>query len=281
MSPVPAPHDLYELDDYRQAIRVRLKEQSLSGKRMTLRKLAEKIPIQYTYLSKALNHPKTHLNEDHLFRVCRLLELFPEETDYLFLLRARDTASDPARREHLGARISAIRRARQLNADVQDFNSRQSSREMAYLFDPLCILVHMALLVPAYAESPQSLCPLLGITAAKLSDILRRLRDLDYIENADPSGRRVRVLRTKIHYGTEHPFMRVHQSLLRTLSATHLSRAPEDAKRSFMVTFSSDASSFDRIRDRFQVFLKEIEQVVLRSQPQSVYQMNFDLFRWL
>ena len=69
--------DIYKQTSYKQIIKDSVKEKKQQRSSFNLRKLAECIPVQYTYLSKVLNHEEAHLNEDHLFKACRLLDFQP------------------------------------------------------------------------------------------------------------------------------------------------------------------------------------------------------------
>lgn len=270
----------YAETSYKNILRTRVKELNLQGKRLTLKKIAEKIPIQYTYLSKALNDEDTHLNEDHLFVMGNLLELYPEELEYVCLLRAYETAREPLRRQHVQARLEHLRKEKQLRASLQSHDRDKLEREMAFLFDPLCILVHVSLFVEAYAKEPRKLCPILGITFQQLRSILRKLQQLEYLELSENGGEVLSVNHGHIHYSTEHPLMRVHQALLRSVSATQLLKTDEEDKHSFMVTFSSDAETTRKVKEAFQVFLKQVEPLIVNSPSKGAYQMNFDLFKW-
>src|SRR5579871_1206910 len=117
-----ATPDLFSEDDYKKAIRARIKDRASLRRPLTLKKVAERISIQYTYLSKALNDEKTHLSEDHLFAIGKLVDWMPEETDYVLLLRALAVASNPERKEDLRLKIARIRKARRLRADLREFN---------------------------------------------------------------------------------------------------------------------------------------------------------------
>lgn len=271
--------DVFASTDYKALIRARVKELSRLGRKITLAKLAAKIPVQATYLSKALNDEKTHLNEDHLFSVCAVLELLSDETEYVFLLRSHATTTHPARRAHLEARIERLRRSRELNAAVQEHDSRSSTREMAYLFDPHCVLVHVALSIREYKENPRRLCAALGLTPARLQEILRKLHTLGFVE-MDTSGKVTAILRGQIHYGTDHPLMRAHQSLLRQYSAARVVATPETDKHCFMATFSTDEETFRAIQERARALFQEVERHVIPSRRARVYQLNFDLFPW-
>jgi len=273
--------DIYEQEDYKAVLRERLGELAKSRRKRTLRWLAEKIPIQYTYLSKVMNDGKAHLNEDDLYTAARLLEFFPEEIDYLFLLRSLATSDDRARKNYLQGKLDHQRKARKLNATVQDFNSLQFTREMNYLFDPLCILTHVALHIDEFCANPKKLCPLLGVSFEKLRAVLKKLSQLEFIEMATDGSTVIRPLKGHIHYSTDHPLMRMHQNLMRTFSQAQLLKIDEEDKHGFLVTFSADPEAFQRVKTLFRRFLEEIEAVVLKAPSREVYQLSFDLFKWL
>ncbi|HAR44534.1 MAG TPA: hypothetical protein DCS07_18195 [Bdellovibrionales bacterium] len=273
--------NIFELEDYREIIRTRVRVLSATRKHYSLKMLAAKIPIQYTYFSKALNDPKTHLNEDHLFTVSRLLEFLPEEADYLFLLRSLATSQDPLRQKHLRAKIDRIQKAKKLSADVQTFQSSRLNLEMAYLFDPFCPIVHASLHITEFRDHPRRLCAILGITPARLKEILRKLSDLAFIELAEDRERVNQVLMGQIHYSADHPLMRANQTILRQLSAARVHMAPDEEKHSFMVTFSADSATFAGIKARYQDFIKDVEKLAGNASNHHTYQLNFDLFKWL
>jgi uncharacterized protein (TIGR02147 family) len=272
--------DVYAESDYKQVIRHRVKELATTKKSLNLRRLAERIPIQNTYLSKALNDEKTHLNEEHLFKACQILEFYADEMDFIFLLRSSALATDPTRKSYLTGKINRLRQARQRNASIQDFNTGQISQEMSYLFDPLCVIVNVALFIEDYRQQPRKLCAVTGVSWPKLKQTLTKLRDLNFISLGEDGQTVTRVAQQQIHYGTDHPLMRTHQHLMRDKSSVHLSQVPEEEKHSFMATFSADDETFKKIRQRFQVFLKEAEYLVGEAPSQNTFQMNFDLFKW-
>jgi len=273
--------NVFEFEDYREIIRARVKELSATQKHTSLKMLAEKIPIQYTYFSKALNDPKTHLNEDHLFTVSRLLELLPEEADYVFLLRSFATSQDPLRRKHLRAKIDRIQKANKLSADIQTFQSARLNLEMAYLFDPLCPIVHASLHIPEFRTQPRRLCALLGIPLTRMKEILRKLSDLEFIKLAEDRETVNEVLMGQIHYSIDHPLMRANQAILRQLSASHVHSLSDEDKHSFMVTFSANRATFLGIKTLYQEFIKKVELLAAKAPSQSTFQLNFDLFKWL
>ncbi len=266
---------------YKASIKVRLMELQQLRPGLTLKKLATQIPIQYTYLSKALNDSSTHLNEDDLFRLGQLLEFFPQEIEFLLLLREHETATLPARREFAYHKLEKARKALGVRADVRESDILQVSQEMGYLLDPFCVLVHVALHIPAIRKDPRSLCAHLGISQARLKEILKKLSLVDFIEMDTGPFSVKKVNRGKLHYPKEHPLMRVHQNLFKMASQDQLLKTAEEQKESFQVTFTADAAAFEKIRAEFQDFVRKVEETVRPTKPERLLQLGFDLFFWV
>jgi uncharacterized protein (TIGR02147 family) len=270
--------DVFDARDYKTYLRQKVKERGRSRNSFTLKRLSREVGMQYTRLSRALRDESTHLTEDHLFSVCQRLELFPEEIEFVFLLRQIATSADPRRRDYLEQRASRLRRSRQLTAGVQEFNSREIAREMAYLFDPLCLLTVISLTVPEIREEPRRLCAHLGITPGRLNRLLKKLAELGFIRMNESKVEE--VLRPKFHFGPDHPMMRAHQELFRPVCATRMQRLDEAERTSLMVTFSCDDETVAQVRARFNEFLRETEKLVSKASAKKSYQLCFDLFPW-
>lgn len=220
------------------------------------------------------------MNEDHLFTVARILEFFPDEIDFLSMQRAYEVAQDPVRKEHLLKKIEASRRRKKTLTDDRSFDSSQVMNEMNYLFEPFNVVVHTALAIPEYRKDPRRLTGALGISTSKLRDILRTLAANQFIE-LDNDGITVKkLLNSRLHFGRDHALMRHHQGLLKTQINSRLSRTDEAEKHSVLITFTMDDPSFAKVKDEFQTFLKKVEGIARSAKDKSVYQLNFDLFKW-
>lgn len=266
--------------DYKTAIKVRIKELQELRPGLTLKKVAEKIPIQYTYLSKVLNDEATHLNEDDLFHAGQILELFPQEIEFLMLLRAHQTASLPARRDYAFKSLERARKQLGVRAKTVEPSLQNITQEMSYLFDPFCVVVYVALTLPAIRKDPRQLCPLLGLTQGRLKEILRRLALVDLIEMGTGPFAVTQVKQGRLHYSKDHPLMRVHQHLFKMASQDQLLKSSEEDKDSFQVTFTGDRKAFELIKTEFRGMIKRVEEIVRTHKDENVLQMNFDLFFW-
>lgn len=274
--------DPFSNEDYKLTLKQRMKQVQQRRPALTWRKLASEIPMQYTYLSKALNDESTHLNEDHVYSVCRALEFFPDETEFILLQRAHATARDSERKDYLYRKLRDIRQKRVLpTATEPAMNSSTFNEQIRYLFEPLCQVVHMALDLPRFREDPRRLCAPLSISVPQLKEILRVLSRNDYIEVDSDGLGVVKVHPQKIHFGPDHFLMRFHMAMVKSQMTARIAATPDEDKYGFLVTFTMDESSYGKVREEFKNFLKRVEKIAGESKPEGVYQLSFDLFKWM
>jgi hypothetical protein len=275
--------DVYNYRDYKSLLKERAKWIRAHKPSVTLKKIAQRVPMQYTYLSKALNDEQTQLNEDHLFRICRELELLPLETDFVLLLRAHASAQDADRKSHLGARIDTLVKKREVTAaEHREFSmsSDHLMREMSYLLDPLAMIVHLALAIKEFRQDPRRLCAHLGITSGRLKELLRVLHANGLIElGEDPFEIKDRPNK-RIHYGKDHPLMRIATDRMKTILHSRLQVTGEEDKESFLVTFTMDDEGFEKAKVAFRKFITELQAVSVPAPSEHLYQMSFDLLKW-
>ncbi|MBT4793121.1 MAG: DUF4423 domain-containing protein [Halobacteriovoraceae bacterium] len=271
---------IYNHIDYKVILKNKIKELQKKRSSLTMKLIATQLGVQSTYFSKFFNQEKTHLNDDHLFLLVKILEFCAEEIDYIFLLKAFSLSQEKIRKDFLLIKIEACRKEKKLNAKIASSERSRMDDEMSYLLNPLCLLVHFALYIDQYRNFPFRLCETLNISYQQFQEILRVLVANEMIELGEEQEIKS-VKPSKIHYGKNHPLMRVHQSLLKTKINSALLKVEEKDKHSLLVTFSSDKRSFEKIKDAFQSFLKEAEEIDKKAKNEGVYQLNFDLFKWL
>lgn len=273
---------IYDFDDYKPLIKERVKELKSNNPSVTLRKLSSQIPVQYTYFSKVLNNDSAHLNEDDLFRLGELMKLSEGEKEFLLLLRSKAISQSEERRTHLTNKIESLRKQKLLRAEVKQNVETRLSEEMEYLFDPLCFVVHTALHIKSYEQNPSVLCTKLNVGLPRLKKVLRILEKVQVIELSPDDPLKIKKMKYgHIHYGKEHPLMRTQQMLMKSAIPAKLQQVEEDEKHSFLTTFTLSPHDFDKVKGEFQTFIQKVEKIVQNSNAQSVYQINFDLFKWL
>ena len=277
MGDLAARMDLFQHSDYKEVLKERVKELRPKRPGLTLKKLASKVPIQYTYLSRVLNDPATHINEDALFSLAHHLEFMPDEIEYLGLLRSQAATTSSKRKDFLGARIDEKRTEKKLSAAPSVLNEEEAS----YLLDPLCLITHASLDIEEFQKNPIRLCATLGITREKLTEILRHLNAIGKIELDEATLTVKKVLKDHVHYGRTNPLLRTHQQLMRNWAGHRLLSTSEDKKRSFSVTFIAHEAAFAEIQEEFQSFIKKIEKIVTGAKSEHTYQLFFDVLEWV
>lgn len=272
--------DVYSYTDYKPLLKDRMKDLRARGGTWTFRRLAGHLRLQPTYLSKVLNNESSHLSEDDLWTACKTLDFFPEEIEYALLLRSRATATQSERRQDLSLRIEKKRDERKLNAETA--SSSVLTNEMDYLLNPLCLVLSAALASETLRRDVRALAPKLGLRLPQLRDLLRVLERNDRIRlDPDDPFHVLKVHSRRTHFPKGHPLLRTHQTLFKNMILSRLATTPEDEKQSLLVTFTMDAASFAALKKEFQAFLKTAEEISKRSRHDEVYQLSFDLFRWL
>jgi len=272
--------EIYESDNYKEALKNRLSRLKQVRRGLTLKKIAQNIGVQYTYLSKTFNHSETHLSEDHLFKLCQLLELDRDELEFILLHRSFESSGDEARKEYLFKRIQEKRQEKKLASEILTHNPGQLEREMDYLFDPYCVLIHVSLYIDKYRENPLLLTDPLKISINRLKDILRILEVNNFIVLGEGPFEVKVVLNKHLHYGRNHPLMRIHQSLFKTAINEKLHTTIEENKLSQMFSFTMDDTSFKKVSVEYQGFIKKVQKIAIQGRNTGLYQISFDLFKW-
>ncbi len=274
------PFNLYSFSNYKVLLKERLSSLRKEKPALSWRSIAEKINIQATYLSKSLNDDRTHLSEDDLFRICEWLDLTTSDIEFVLLLRAANTTQDRNRKEFLLNKLQDLKKKRIISADFVDAQVQTLNHDMNYLLDPITVLIHIALFIPKYKKDPLQLCSQLGITQAKLKKSLQALSNCDFIILGKKQFEVVSVYSKSPHFGREHPLTRTHQTGLKSTLMSRLNQTAEEAKESFVVTFTMDDKGFNASKEAFADFIKKIQGISKSSRHEKLYQLNFDLLEW-
>jgi len=272
--------NLGQYTDYKKVIKDRVKTLQAERPGFTLKRLAEKIPIQYTYLSKVLNDERAHLNEDHLYQIGQLLEFYSHEADYLQTLRAYQTTENAARKQALYKQLERMGRDLGLHAKKKTGEEMQLQREMAYLMDPFCMLVFVGLHIPAYRQDPKRLAQPLGLTLERLKAVLTILAEIGQIETGTTPFQVKKLNNSKTHFDKNHPLTRMHQHLLGIACQNQVLKLAEEEKENLQITFTADARAAARISDSIQKFIRELQAGIAPGKDERLYQMNFQFFPW-
>jgi uncharacterized protein (TIGR02147 family) len=257
-----------------------MREKRKSKPHLTASYIAKKLNIQNSYLSRILNKGELNLTEDLLFSISDLLEVDHEEYNYLELLRQRATSNCDKRQDYLQQRIKFCQSTMVAKAQKQRTTRRYDS-QVKYLKDPHFVITHIALHIESYRKNPALLLSVLGYNDKKLADILATLKDLQFIAIDCDTEEITALPDANIHFGKDHPLMTVYQLLLQNFSLSRLQALGVEEKEQFVATFSADEETFKTVQRKFTAFIKDIGEDIKKADSNHVYQLNFNLFKWL
>ena len=271
---------VFEHRDYKKAIRQRTKSLKIKDPGLSLRAIADAVPMQYTFLSRVLNREDTHLSEDQLYSIAQKLRLNDDEMEYLFLLRSYQTTSSTSRRDLLSRKLDKIQRRNVSSSVIHRIDEKQNEGELKYLLEPLHLFVHMGLQISRLKQNPHLLAHLLGVTESEIKHRINHLEQIGFVERAKGSGEIRKVKQEPIHFSSDHPVVRAGQALLRTLGDAQLLKTSEENKKTVQAVFTADEISFEKMKAELRKFVSSIESIAVNSQSRHLFQINLDLFRW-
>lgn len=269
---------IFRREPYKSILRDVLKHQRVTRQELTNKYLAERIPLQATYLSKFFNDQDSHLKDETMYRLCKLLHLSEEEIDYVALLKNYETSETPERQQYLHLKIEDILQKRQLDTGAANLKER-TALEAKYLLNPKCMLVQLSLFIEHYQKNPRFLCHPLGLSLDQLMEILDIIEENGFItRDGDPFS--IKEVRPANFHIEANELLRLHQQLMKSLIIPRLQETSEKHKKSFLVTFNMDEESYHQCLHHFDQFVAEVRKIAHKSEPQGVYQLSFDLFKW-
>ncbi|MEK7692160.1 MAG: DUF4423 domain-containing protein [Bdellovibrionota bacterium] len=273
--------NFFKFSRYKAALKeTLLTKKEAFGNQFTFQNMASACRIQKTYLSRALSDDKTHLNSDQLFLASEYLGLNEIERTFLLLLHEREKSVVTKRRELLDREIDAIRKKHAKTEAVIEKSAVVLEGEdlRDYYLDPHIQIIHLFMTVQKYARNPDIVRQRLGLTRDRFTQLVNQLIKMKILSVIDKGA--YRVAKASLHLSADSAIYPPHRTLLRLRALDQIQRSTKDQAYSFAVVFSATPSARRKIQDLFFGFLKDVEKEVTRSDPEEVYQLNFDLLSW-
>jgi uncharacterized protein (TIGR02147 family) len=270
---------IFKYLSYKQLLRDEVLSRKKFNSKVNFNSLANAIGSQKTLVSKVLLGD-ANFNSDQVYLCCEYLGFNETETDYVQLLLDFDRCIVSRRKKWLKEKIRAIQNEQLLpskSLKAEQFIAENEDMVNFYL-DPITQIIHAFLIVPTYSKHPEEITPILGIEKDQLQSSLCLLERIGFIKKNHPLG--YQVLKGHTNLSPTSPIYRIYHSLIRTKSLDQLMKLPSDKKYCFSVILSSDEATLTVLKEHFIHFLKLAEDLVKKSDPEKVYQMNFDLFHW-
>lgn len=265
--------------DYKLAIRDLVDSRKQLDKKWTYQRVAEVMGIQKSYLSQVLAD-RADLNADQLYLLIQELEIPSEDSEYLQLLLDYARSSVKKRKDDLKEKIDSIQRKKLVSESflkVQSIAGDTTSTSDYYL-DSYNQLIHICLSHKDFKADPLLMSTRLGLKKERLSEILLELQKIGIIET---SGKEIKVLKKNLHLSKDSKLFKSWGVQMRQMALHRSLQLAPGESYNFSVIFSCTEKVKTKLQEKFFKFISEAQEDVGHSDPQHVYQMNFDLLRWL
>lgn len=271
--------NIYDELDYKVALRKALDDRKKClGQRFTYERVAERVGLQKTYLSRMLRSDGPHLNVDQLFKLAEVLELERDERDYLHLLLEHERSQVEGRKQELQQAINAIRQRQQRSeAHIKMAGELNTNERAEYFLKPDLQLVHMFLCIERFRCDTAKVAGKLGLSLEELRTHLITLERLNLIEL---DGDKVMVCREQAHLPVESPLCAGSRVLMRLKAMQRYERLSAERSYNFGVVFTATESERLWLREEFLKILSQLKDRCDAAPAEEVYQMSFDLFDW-
>lgn len=247
------------------------------GNRFTFERLAYRVGIQKSYLSRVMRTEGPNLSEDQLYAIAVDLGFSAEESHFLQLQLAHARSGLRARRDELAATIDGLRRAHQRSEAHISAPAVGPAELTEFFVNPELILTHMCLSLPRLRHDVRQIGSTLGLSGEELTANLAALERLGMVKLEDGG---YRVQHDRMHLPVDSPVFRAYRSMQRLKSLERCQRLPSDRAYSFSVAFAANESTRQEIKQAFLGFLATVEKMAQGAPDEDLYQMNFDLFDW-
>jgi uncharacterized protein (TIGR02147 family) len=263
---------------YRNIIKNLVEEKKRLNSSINFQKMAEFMGIQKAYLSQVIKD-KRDFNQDQLYSAVKYLKLNEEEYEYMSLLLEYERSGLAKRKDELLKDIKTIQKKHAKTSKhlkVTEVELKDSGREEYYL-DPINQLVHVALTIKTYLDEPNKLADHLMVPKKRIENSLSTLQRLGVIE---VNKGKIKVITQSIHLSRDSIVYHAWKVALNNLCVNKLRNLNDDNSYSMSASFSSGTKAQEEIHQLFLEFLNKAKQASDKYKPTTMYQINFDLFKW-
>lgn len=270
--------NIFEYNSIQELIEQYISDNKALGIKVTYQGLSESMRIQKSYLSKVMKKD-AYLSKDQLFLLSKTMKLSSEERDYLFLLADRDKVAITELQNELSKKIKELQNKNTKSENYLKKETIKLNKEELnkYYLTPENQLIHLALGIIKFQNKPELLIDVFNVSTKQFKASISLLKELKLIEVKND---KIKILKSNLHLSKDSIYFQGWLNQLKLKSIEHLKKVDSENKYNFTVTYSCSKNDQEKIRLEFMKYLKKVESIVKKSEAKSLYQMNFDLFKW-
>jgi uncharacterized protein (TIGR02147 family) len=274
--------NIFSYNDYKKYIVDWVEQKKAVGIKVSYQALAEIIGVQKTYLSRVINGT-AQLSLDQTYLLVKHFQLSNEEVVFFGLLVEKERTGLKEKKIEIEKEIDSLQNKflktdQHITGKKYGASVLSESFDQSYYLNPLFQVIHIGLTIKRYAEKPDLLRSDLGVNPLEFSRILTALENMKLISYKDQC---IEVHDKETHLSRESqyfwPWYTQMTSLIRDRSRVQY----DDNDLNFTVTFTADTEVYKEIKSDFFKFLEKSQKRVKKSKPEKLYQMSFDLLKWM
>lgn len=271
--------NIYKFEQYRSALTSLFVEMRKNKKGWSTALLSEKIGVQPSHITNVIKG-RNHFSSDQLCAIGIELNLTQEEINFLDLLKEWERSEHPVRKSTLLKQIQQTRAQKlRLEKELKIAPPSFLKEEMeSYYLDPNFELIHLYLGTKKAPTDSHTIAKIWNFPEEYVEQIITFLRSKGLIEKQKTTW-----LTKPIHQllPTSSSLCKPQQMLKRLRVLDVLQKNPTIDAYTFSATLTMTEDSKLYIQGLFLEFIKEIEKEVLKSQPENIYHLQFDLVPWI
>lgn len=266
---------IFEFSNYRDFIRGYVRNLGKAG-HGELSKIASHLRISTTMLSQIMSGQRD-FNTDHAYDLAEYLELTELETDYLYLLVEIERAGTHKNKSYLKKKLNQTKEeSLKLSKRIQLEKSLNESERATFYSSWIYAAIHLFLGVDKRGVTIEEICQRFDLNRQKTSEILQFFLQTGLAK--EKNGRYLTgVQSTFLEQGSPH-LLRHHANW--RVKAIQKSETLTPRELMFTAPISISKKDFDHLRERITQFLKELSDIVKKSEPEIVANLNLDWF-WI
>ncbi len=236
-------------------------------------RLADALNCQKGFISQVLSG-RSHFSLEHGMRICRFLNLDPQEEEFFLLLLHLGRAGSKELEGFYERRLGEIREKRQeIKERIRSNSELSEAEQMTYYSSWHYAAVHMCLYLPQ-ARTRAAITDLLGVSPQLLARVLDFLVSVGI---ARQEGDEFLSGPTRFHVSKDSPFVSRHHTNWRMRAIDSLDApSKQDLHYSLVMSLSHEAA--EQIREILLKGIQDIEPVLKAAEDKTIYALNIDLF---
>jgi uncharacterized protein (TIGR02147 family) len=262
---------VFDFNDYRKYLLSALPTEGVG--RGSRNRLAEQLNCQKGFVSQVLSG-RSHFSLEHGMKVCRFLNLDPQEEEYFILLLHRERAGSKDLEKFYNKKIFEItQRRKQINERIQSSSILSEADQMTYYSSWHYIAVHMCLMIPEL-RTRNAISAHLGVTSTNISKVLDFLLRTGY---AEKKGDEYIAGPTRSHLPEYSPLIAKHHTNWRIRAIESLDSV-RDTDMHYSLVMSISDETAEKIKEILLNTIQKIEPELKLAQDKEAFVLNFDLF---